>query len=110
MPSLAPPNSHTHSSLAPRNSHTHSSLPFGIKREKTKMTVEEAEQWSPSARPQSELRHLNHRSSRRRKWSDPLKLHELAKQSGSALWVLKLSLAMWAARVLLTKLARTQSL
>jgi len=74
------------SSLAPPNSHTHDPLsPFGIKRQKPKKTVEEAEQWSPSARPQSELHRLNRRSSRRRKWSDPLKLHGLAKRSGSAL-------------------------
>jgi len=99
------------SSLAPPNSHTHNPLsPFGIKRQKPKKSMEEVKRWSPSARPQSELHRLNRRPSRRRKWSDPLKLQELAKRSGSALEALKLSLAVRAARGLLTKLARTRSL
>jgi len=64
---------------------THTLSPFGIKRQKPKKSVEEVKQWSPSARPRSELHRLNCRPSRQRRWSDPLKLHGLAKRSGSAL-------------------------
>ena len=84
--------------------------PFSIKRQKPKKTEVEAEHCSPSAWPENALHRLIHRPSSRRRQSDPLKLHVLAKRSRLALLALKLSRAKLAAQVLLTKLAQTRSL
>ena len=59
------------------------------------------------ARPRTELHHLCHLLTTWRRWSDPLKLHELEKLSESALWALWLSQSVLVAQVLLRRLALT---
>ena len=99
----------THSlASSPYLYHTLNSLPFGIKCQKPKTKEVEVEQRSLVARPQTTLHHLCHLLSSQR-WSDPLKLHELEKVSGSTLWALWVSQSVLGAQVLLKRLVHSCS-